>query len=96
MRRAVAAVIVTVDDDGRTHLQSHHADVDGAIATLLGIMHEGQLTGDWARLKCCRQCGYAFFDLSKNRSATWCSISICGNHSKNRAYYRRRHAPPNH
>ena len=37
--------------------------------------------------------GYAaFFDRSKNRSATWCSMSICGNRTKNRAYYRRQRA----
>lgn len=88
-----ATLIVTIDDDGRTRLQAHRADVDGAIATLFGVLHEAQLTGDWQRLKGCRQCGYAFFDLSKNRSATWCSMSICGNRRKNRAYYRRHHPP---
>ena len=62
------------------------------MATLLGILHEAQLTGHWSRLKGCRQCGYAFFDRSKNRSAAWCAMSICGNRTKNRAYYRR--APP--
>jgi predicted RNA-binding Zn ribbon-like protein len=41
-------------------------------------------------VKGCRQCGYAFFDRSKNRSAAWCAMSICGNRTKNRAYYRRR------
>ena len=64
--------------------------VDGAVATLLGILHEAQLTGDWPRMKGCRQCEYAFFDRSKNRSAAWCAMSICGNRTKNRAYYRRR------
>jgi predicted RNA-binding Zn ribbon-like protein len=82
-------LIVTIDDDGRAHLRARQAGVDGAIATLMGILHEAQITGDWARLKGCRHCGYSFFDLSKNRSATWCSMSICGNRSKNRAYYRR-------
>ena len=46
--------------------------------------------GDWSRMKGCRQCEYAFFDRSKNRSAAWCAMSICGNRTKNRAYYRRR------
>ncbi len=43
-----------------------------------------------ARMKACRQCEYAFFDRSKNRSAAWCSMSICGNRTKNRAYYQRK------
>ena len=60
------------------------------MATLLGILHEAQLSGDWSRMKACRHCEYAFFDRSKNRSAAWCAMSICGNRTKNRAYYRRR------
>jgi predicted RNA-binding Zn ribbon-like protein len=81
---------VAVDDVGRTALEPARGGVGGAVATLLGILHEAQLTGDWSRLKGCRQCSYAFFDRSKNRSAAWCAMSICGNRTKNRAYYRRR------
>src|SRR3954454_8644481 len=85
-----AHLTVSVDDTGRTALEPAPRGVDGAIATLLAILHEAQLTRDWPRLKGCRQCGYAFFDRSKNRSAAWCDMSICGNRTKNRAYYRRR------
>ena len=93
VRRAsrTARLRVVVDDAGRTVLAPDRATVDGAVATLLGILHEAQLTGQWPRLKGCRQCGYAFFDRSKNRSAAWCAMSICGNRTKNRAY-RRRHS----
>jgi predicted RNA-binding Zn ribbon-like protein len=87
-----AALSVAIDDAGRTALQPARRGVDGAVATLLGILHEAQLTGQWSRMKGCRQCGYAFFDRSKNRSAAWCAMSICGNRTKNRAYYRRRRA----
>jgi predicted RNA-binding Zn ribbon-like protein len=92
IRRASAAaeLSVAIDDTGRTALATPRRGVDGAVATLLGILHEAQLTGNWSRMKGCRQCGYAFFDRSKNRSAAWCSMSICGNRTKNRAYYRRR------
>ena len=87
---AAAGLGVAVDDAGRTSLEPTRGGVDGAVATLLGILHEAQLTGHWLRLKGCRRCGYAFFDRSKNRSAAWCAMSICGNRTKNRAYYRRR------
>ena len=92
IRRAAgtARLGVAVDDAGRTALEPTRGGVDGAVATLLGILHEAQLTGHWSRLKGCRRCGYAFFDRSKNRSAAWCAMSICGNRTKNRAYYRRR------
>jgi predicted RNA-binding Zn ribbon-like protein len=85
-----ARLRVAIDDGGRTVLEADRPGVDGAVATLLGILHEAQLTGHWRRLKGCRQCGYAFFDRSKNRSAAWCAMSICGNRTKNRAYRRRR------
>jgi predicted RNA-binding Zn ribbon-like protein len=92
IRRAAhaAQLRVAVDEDGRTALEPARRGVDGAVATLLGILHEAQLAGDWSRLKACRQCEYAFFDRSKNRSAAWCAMSICGNRTKNRAYHRRR------
>jgi len=75
---------------GATELEPVERGADAAVATVLDILHEAQITGVWPRLKACRQCGYAFFDRSKNRSAAWCAMSICGNRTKNRAYRRRR------
>jgi predicted RNA-binding Zn ribbon-like protein len=88
---AAAATRITfvIGDDSRIRLESRTAGVHHAVGTLLSIIHEAQIVGDWARLKGCRQCGYAFYDASKNRSATWCSMSICGNRAKNRAYQQR-------
>ena len=84
-----APLEVTLRGDGRTTLEPVAGGAGGAVAALLGILHEAQLTGDWDRMKGCRQCEYAFYDRSKNRSAAWCAMSICGNRTKNRAYYRR-------
>lgn len=89
-----AQLSVALDAEGRTALEPARGGVDRAVATLLGILHEAQLSGDWPRLKGCRRCGYAFFDRSKNRSAAWCAMSICGNRTKNRALYRRRRSSP--
>jgi predicted RNA-binding Zn ribbon-like protein len=49
------------------------------------------LDGSWSRLKACRQCGWAFYDYSRNRSGSWCSMQLCGNRTKTRAYRRRQH-----
>jgi predicted RNA-binding Zn ribbon-like protein len=94
LRRAAgaAALGVGIDDAGRTRLEPRVGGVDAVVAALLGILHEAQLTGQWQRLKGCRQCEYAFFDRSKNRSAAWCAMAICGNRTKNRTYHRRRSA----
>jgi predicted RNA-binding Zn ribbon-like protein len=85
-----ATVRLHLGDDAATSLVPANRGVDAAVATLLVTVHEAQLTGAWPRLKACRHCTYAFFDRSKNRSAAWCSMSICGNRTKNRAYRRRR------
>jgi predicted RNA-binding Zn ribbon-like protein len=88
---------VGLGPSGATELEPVGRGADAAVATILDILHEAQITGVWPRLKACRQCGYAFFDRSKNRSAAWCAMSICGNRTKNRTYRRRRartHAVP--
>jgi predicted RNA-binding Zn ribbon-like protein len=89
---AQATLRVDVDPTGRTTLEPPPGGIDRAVATLLAILHEAQVTGIWSRFKGCRQCGYGFYDRSKNHSAAWCAMSICGNRLKNRAYRRRRKA----
>jgi hypothetical protein len=75
---------------GDTMLEAARAGTEGAIGRLLIRVHEAHLTGRWQRLKACRQCGWAFYDRSKNRSSSWCAMAICGNRIKNRNYRRRR------
>ena len=48
------------------------------------------LDGTWPRLKVCRNCEWAFYDNSKNRAGSWCSMQLCGNRKKTRAYRARR------
>ena len=60
--------------------------LDGVVATVLSAM----LDGTWVRLKACRNCHWSFYDYSPNRSATWCSMQLCGNRAKTRAYRKRR------
>ncbi|MER7171750.1 CGNR zinc finger domain-containing protein [Streptomyces mesophilus] len=45
-------------------------------------------TGDASRLKRCAEhtCAWVFWDISKNRSRRWCSMKVCGNRNKSRAY----------
>jgi predicted RNA-binding Zn ribbon-like protein len=50
--------------------------------------------GTWPRFKTCRndECRWAFYDHSKNRSGTWCTMADCGDKLKARAYRQRRKA----
>jgi predicted RNA-binding Zn ribbon-like protein len=43
---------------------------------------------DWIRLKICPAdtCLWAFYDESRNRSRTWCSMRVCGNREKARGW----------
>jgi predicted RNA-binding Zn ribbon-like protein len=66
---------------------------DAACALALGIVFAARLQGSFGRLKACphERCGWAFYDISRNRSGLWCSMRICGNRTKGEAF-RRRHA----
>jgi predicted RNA-binding Zn ribbon-like protein len=77
--------------DGRADLAPAGEGVDGALARLLAHISEAMADGTWARLKVCREdtCQWAFYDRSKNRSGSWCTMAVCGNRSKARAYRRR-------
>jgi len=64
--------------------------VDGALGPVLVAAFEAMQDGSWSRLKACRNCHWAFYDESRNRAAAWCSMQLCGNRSKIRAYRRRK------
>jgi predicted RNA-binding Zn ribbon-like protein len=81
---------------GASELVPAAKGMDGVVAELIGIVHAAMADGTWARLKACRSdtCEWAFYDRSRNRSGTWCSMAVCGNREKARAH-RRRHAAGN-
>ncbi|AOS63297.1 CGNR zinc finger domain-containing protein [Actinoalloteichus hymeniacidonis] len=59
--------------------------IAGAVATI-------RITGEIGRLTRCAalSCAMVFFDASKNHSRRWCSMRVCGNRAKARAYAARR------
>jgi predicted RNA-binding Zn ribbon-like protein len=73
-------------DRGFARLEPDDRGVDGALARLLGIVHDAMATGTWQRMKTCGDpgCAWAFFDHSKNRSGVWCDMASCGNRNKAR------------
>ena len=70
------------------------AGVDGALGRIAAAVYEAMRDGSWHRLKTCRNCGWAFWDESKNRSAVWCSMQLCGSRLKVRRYRSRRGSTP--
>jgi predicted RNA-binding Zn ribbon-like protein len=79
-------------DDGQAALESQADGVDGALGRLLAIVHSSIAHGTWQRLKACREhsCEWAFYDHTKNHSGAWCTMEVCGNRAKARAYRERR------
>ena len=80
------------DDRGGASLQPSAGGVDGALGRLLAIVHAAIADGSFNRLKACREptCEWAFYDYTKNRSGAWCTMDVCGNRAKARAYRERR------
>lgn len=64
----------------------------GGVAQVLAAAARTAIDGTWERIKICPadDCQWAFFDQSRNRSRSWCSMQVCGNRTKTRAY-RARH-----
>ena len=87
-----ARLEVRFGDDGSSRLEPAAEGVDGALGRLLTIAHEAEHDGTWQRLKICPadDCQVAFFDKSRNRSAVWCDMAVCGNRHKVREYRERR------
>jgi predicted RNA-binding Zn ribbon-like protein len=86
VNEAAARVSLRLDAERRVHVEAGGDALDTVVAVALTAM----LDGTWGRLKACRNCHWSFYDLSPNRSATWCSMQLCGNRTKTRAYRRRK------
>ena len=87
-----AELTVRWDEHGHSELVPARRGLEGAFGTLLAIAYRARVDGTWERLKACPEesCGWAFYDRSRNRSSTWCSMAVCGNRAKARAFRERR------
>ncbi len=76
------------------HPQRFNEGVSGALAWILGAVAKGMSEGTWSRMKACKRdrCRWLFYDHSRNRSAVWCVMEVCGNKEKAMAYRERRRA----
>jgi predicted RNA-binding Zn ribbon-like protein len=82
---AAVALAIALDADGLVRISA-----GDALGRIVAVAVTAMLDGTWPRLKVCRNCGWSFYDYSKNRSASWCSMQLCGNRLKTRAYRRRK------
>jgi predicted RNA-binding Zn ribbon-like protein len=92
LNAAAARAVLTVDFEARALVPTARG-LDGLLGRIAVTCLTAMGDGSWLRLKCCRNvaCRWSFYDYSRNRSASWCSMQICGNRTKTRAYRRRVH-----
>jgi hypothetical protein len=89
---AGARTEIRLEYDGPRFVADTAGGLDAAIGSLFAIVATAMIDGSWRRLKACpgRDCGWAFYDRSRNQSSHWCSMKVCGGREKARVYYRRR------
>ncbi|MEV4075267.1 CGNR zinc finger domain-containing protein [Nonomuraea fuscirosea] len=81
-------LLVTLGPEGGPRLTPADSGVAGGLARIAAAV----VAASWDRLKVCAEetCQWAFIDSSKNRSRSWCSMRVCGNRTKTRAYRARK------
>jgi predicted RNA-binding Zn ribbon-like protein len=93
LNRATESVRLTVrfDHDGTAILRPESPGVSAALGRILAAVVRAIDDGSWGRLKVCPNdaCQWAFYDRSKNRSGKWCTMEVCGNRMKARAFRQR-------
>lgn len=87
-------MVLSFDREGGARLIPREEGVDGALGGVLGAVFVSMADGRWERFKACARhaCRWAYVDGSRNRSRTWCSMDVCGNREKARAFRERRKA----
>ncbi len=89
-------LVAGVSDPSSWRLEPTDSGVDGFLEGILATLLAAMANGSWSRVKACRNdtCRWLFFDKSRNRSGTWCTMAICGSRMKARAYRARRRSIP--
>lgn len=73
----------------RAELTAHdEGDADQATLAELAAAPKARIKGSWRHLKICPagDCLWGFYDTSRNHSRRWCSMEVCGNRNKVRAF----------
>jgi predicted RNA-binding Zn ribbon-like protein len=86
---AGAAVEVRLGAGAPEFVAGHPRGLEQALGILLATAAGAMIDGTWGRVKACpgRNCGWVFFDQSRNGSSRWCSMKVCGDREKSRAFY---------
>jgi predicted RNA-binding Zn ribbon-like protein len=83
-------LVATFTDTGATPAPTG-TGVTRVLGEILAAVVLASHDGTWRRVKVCRatDCRYVYYDGSRNSSRRWCSMRVCGNRAKTRAYRQR-------
>lgn len=92
---ALAAEIplrASISADGAVRLEPAAGGATAVLGAVLAATVLAAHDGSWRRMKVCPRddCQGVYYDTSKNLSRRWCSMEVCGNREKTRAYRQRR------
>lgn len=93
LSRAMAnSLIVKTRDGFAWDVGGSRDSLDWILNPIIRSAAELLISDEIKRLKRCAdpECGWLFFDNSKNRSRKWCDMKDCGNRAKARRYYERK------
>ncbi|MEU8120107.1 CGNR zinc finger domain-containing protein [Spirillospora sp. NPDC049024] len=78
------------------HLAASGGPFAEALGRIAAAYFAASARGDWPRVRRCpaHDCAWVFWDSSRNASRRWCSMRVCGNRAKARAFTERRAARP--
>lgn len=70
--------------------------VRAALAVIAAGYAQAVATGEWARIRRCPadNCAWVFWDSSAKGTRRWCTMRVCGNRAKVRAFAQRRSTHP--
>ena len=80
---------VSIEPSGKILLSAEgDSDLADGLLGLMLTVRDAQAGGTWERLKLCANpdCSWAFYDRSRNRQGSWCTMAVCGNRLKNRRF----------
>ena len=89
-------VYVHLSTETAPDFRAPRRDLDGFLAVVATIVAVAQIDGRWSRMKACCgvDCGWVFYDHSRNQASSWCTMSVCGSRAKAREYRRRKRPAP--
>lgn len=90
--RARARLEIELDADGIVRVFARGNGWRAVVAWVLSEVYRAQQSGEWSRLKACRndRCRGVFYDRSRNNSGVWHDVRSCGNAINLRASRARR------